>query len=209
MAPGVRAPWRPAVSAALASYCLATARRKHERVPCSPVPLTVCLPVAFTCSQSHAAILTALTLSSPRKSPGPRAPRPERPSLISRLRRHRCLSCPVSTLQAPTARRDCKQSICFCFSDSAKASDCVGHNKLWEILREMGIPDHPTCLCMQVKRQQLELDTEQQTGSKLGKECVKAVYCHPAYLTYMQSTSCKMPDWRSTNWNQDCWEKYQ
>ena len=48
---------------------------------------------------------------------------------------------------------------------------------------------------MQVKKQQLELDMEQQTGSKLGKEYVKAVYCHPVYLTYMQSTSCEMPDW--------------
>ena len=48
---------------------------------------------------------------------------------------------------------------------------------------------------MQVKKQQLELDMEQQTGSKLGKECVKAVYCHPAYLTYMQGTSCKIPGW--------------
>ena len=46
-------------------------------------------------------------------------------------------------------------------------------------------------LCMQVKKQQLELDMEQQTGSKSGKEFVKAVYCHPAYLTYTQSTSCK------------------
>ena len=46
---------------------------------------------------------------------------------------------------------------------------------------------------MQVKKQQLELDMEQQTGSKLGKEYFKAVYCHPAYLTYMQSTSCEMP----------------
>ena len=49
---------------------------------------------------------------------------------------------------------------------------------------------------MQVKKQQLEPDMEQQTDSKLGKEYFKAVYCHPAYLTYMQSTSCKMPDWR-------------
>ena len=48
---------------------------------------------------------------------------------------------------------------------------------------------------MQVKKEQLELDIEQQTGSKLGKEYVKAVYCHPAYLTYMQSTSCEMPGW--------------
>ena len=48
---------------------------------------------------------------------------------------------------------------------------------------------------MQVKKQQLELDMEQQTGSKSGKEYVKAVYCHPAYLTYMQGTSWEMPDW--------------
>ena len=48
---------------------------------------------------------------------------------------------------------------------------------------------------MQVKQQQLELDMKQQTGSKLGKEYVKAVYCHPAYLSYMQSTSCEMKGW--------------
>ena len=50
-------------------------------------------------------------------------------------------------------------------------------------------------ICMQVKKQQLELDMEQQTGSKLGKEYIKAVYCHPAYLTYMQSTSWEMLGW--------------
>ena len=48
---------------------------------------------------------------------------------------------------------------------------------------------------MQVKKQQLELDMEQQTGSKQGEEYIKAVYCHPVYLTYMQSTSCEMPGW--------------
>ena len=48
---------------------------------------------------------------------------------------------------------------------------------------------------MQVKKQQLEWDMEQKTGSKSGKEYLKAVYCHPAYLTYMQSTSCEMPGW--------------
>ena len=48
---------------------------------------------------------------------------------------------------------------------------------------------------MQVRKQQLELDMEQQTGSKQEKEYVKAVYCHPDYLIYMQSTSCKMPGW--------------
>ena len=50
---------------------------------------------------------------------------------------------------------------------------------------------------------------EQWTGSKLGKEYVNAVYCHPAYLTSMQSTSCETPGWMKTTWNQDCWEKHQ
>ena len=59
---------------------------------------------------------------------------------------------------------------------------------------------------MQVGKQQLELDMEQQTASK-SEEYVKAVYCHPAYLTYMQSTSCEMLD--EANWNQDSREKYQ
>ena len=94
--------------------------------------------------------------------------------------------------------REFQKNIYFCFIDYAKAFDCVDHNKLWKILQEMGIPDHLTCLLrylMQVKKQQLELDMELQTGSKSGKEYVKAVYCHPAYLTYMQSTSCEMPGW--------------
>ena len=70
----------------------------------------------------------------------------------------------------------------------------MDHNKLWKILQEMGIPDHLSSweICMQVRKQQLELDVEQQTDSKLGKEYIKAVYCHPAYLTYMQITSCEM-----------------
>jgi len=62
---------------------------------------------------------------------------------------------------------------------------------------------------MQVKKQQLELNMEQQTGSKLGKEYVKTVYCHPAYLTYMQSTSREMLDWMKHKLESDCWEKYQ
>ena len=73
----------------------------------------------------------------------------------------------------------------------------MDHNNLWKILREMGIPDHITCLLRNLcaGQEETELDMEQQTGYKLGKEYVKAVYCHPAYLTYMQSTSCKMPGW--------------
>ena len=65
--------------------------------------------------------------------------------------------------------REFQKNIYFCFIDYAKAFDCVDHNKLWKILKEMGIPEHRTYLlrtCMQVRKQQLELDMEQQTGSK-------------------------------------------
>ena len=58
----------------------------------------------------------------------------------------------------------------------------------------MGIPASWE-VSMQVRKQQLEPDMEQQTGSMLGKDYIKAVYCHPAYLTYMQNPSCKMPGW--------------
>ena len=76
--------------------------------------------------------------------------------------------------------------------DYVKAFDCVDHNKLWKIIQEMGISDHLTCLLRNLyagQEQQLEPDMEQQAGSKLGKEYMKAEYFHPAYLTYMQSTS--------------------
>ena len=65
--------------------------------------------------------------------------------------------------------REFQKNIYFCFIDYAKASDCVDHNKLWKILKEMGIPDHLISsweTYMQVRKQQLELDMEQQTGSK-------------------------------------------
>ena len=94
--------------------------------------------------------------------------------------------------------REFQKNIYFCFIDYAKAFDCVNHHKLWKILQEMGIPDHLTHFprnFMQVKKQQLELDMEQQIGSKSGKEYVKAIYCHPTYLTYMQNTSCKILGW--------------
>ena len=65
--------------------------------------------------------------------------------------------------------REFQKNICFCFIDYAEAFDCVDHNKLWKIVQEMGIPDHLPAsweIWMQVKKQQLELDMEQQTGSK-------------------------------------------
>ena len=88
--------------------------------------------------------------------------------------------------------REFQENIYFCFIYYNKAFDCVAHNKLWKILQEMGIPDHLTCLLRNLyasQKQQLELNMEQQTGSKSGKEYIKAVYCHPIYLTYMLSIS--------------------
>ena len=66
-------------------------------------------------------------------------------------------------------KQEFQKNIYFCFIYYAKAFDCVDHNKLWKILQEIGIPDHLTCLLrnlLQVRKQQLELDMEQQTGSK-------------------------------------------
>ena len=85
--------------------------------------------------------------------------------------------------------REFQKNIYFCFIDYAKAFDCVDHNKLWKILKEMSIPDHLTFLlrnlyaAQEATLKKKELDMEQQTGSKKEKEYVKAVYCHPAYLT--------------------------
>ena len=89
-----------------------------------------------------------------------------------------------------------QKNIYFCFIDYAKAFDCVDHNKLWKFWKRWAYQTTwPASweICMQVRKQQLEPDMEQQTGSKLGKKYIKAVYCHPAYLTYMQSTSYEMP----------------
>ena len=88
--------------------------------------------------------------------------------------------------------REFQKNIDFCFMDYAKAFDCVDHKKLWKILQEMGIPDHLTCFLGNLYAGQeatVKLNMKQQTGSKSGKEYIKAVYCHPAYLTYRQSTS--------------------
>ena len=90
--------------------------------------------------------------------------------------------------------REFQKNTYFCFMDYTKAFDCVDHNKPWKILQETGIPDHLTCLlrnCMQVKKQQLELDMEKQTGKKSGKEYTKTSYCHFAYLTYIESSLVK------------------
>ena len=95
------------------------------------------------------------------------------------------------------------RKIYFCFIDYAEVFVCVDHNKLWKILQEMGIPDHLTCRLRNLYAGQ---ETTVRTGhgtwtsSKLGKAYVKAVYCHPAYLTFMQSTSWKCQAGWSTSW---------
>ena len=102
--------------------------------------------------------------------------------------------------QHPLDNRKSKEipnKIYFRFTDYATVFDSVDCNKLWKILKEMGIPNHLTCLLRNLYSGQeaTELDVEQQTGSKSGKEYVKAIYYHPAYLTYIQSTSWEMLGW--------------
>ena len=95
--------------------------------------------------------------------------------------------------------REFQKIIYFWFTDYAKAFDCVDHNKLWKILKEMGIPDQLTCVLGNLYAGQ---GAAVRTGHgktdwfQQGKEYVKAVYCHPAYLTSMQSTS-----WETLGWN--------
>ena len=71
-------------------------------------------------------------------------------------------------------------------------TNCGKFLKRWEYQTTLSASQE---ICMQVKKQQLELDMEQQTGSKLGEEYIKVLYCHPAHLTCIQSTSCQMPVW--------------
>ena len=88
--------------------------------------------------------------------------------------------------------REFQKNIYFCFIDYAKAFDCVDHNKPWKILKGMIIPDHLTCLLKNLYAGQ-EATVRTGCGTmecfQMGKEYVNAVYCHPAYLTSMQSTS--------------------
>ena len=94
--------------------------------------------------------------------------------------------------------REFQKNMYFYFTDYAKAltvwtkPNCGKFFKRWEYQTTWPASWD---ICMQVKKQQLELDMEQQIGSRLGKEYVKATYCHPVYLTYMQSTLCEMPGW--------------
>ena len=88
--------------------------------------------------------------------------------------------------------REFQKNIYFCFIDYDKAFDCVDHNRQWKILKEMGIPDHLTGFLRNLyTSQEATVRTGHGTANcfQFGKGVLKAVYCHPAYLTYMQSTS--------------------
>ena len=99
--------------------------------------------------------------------------------------------------------KEFQRNIYFCFTHYATAltvwitTNCEKFFKRWEY--QTTLP----------ARNEVEPDMEKLTGSKFGKEYIKVVYCHPAYLTYVQSKSCEMLGWTKRSWNQDCWEKYQ
>ena len=104
----------------------------------------------------------------------------------------------ANTCRVIKKAKEFQKNIYFCFIDHAKAFDCVDRNKLWKILKEMGIPDHLTCLLRNLYTGQeatVRTGHKQWNDSKLGKEYIKPVHCHPAYLTYIQSTTCEMPGW--------------
>ena len=96
--------------------------------------------------------------------------------------------------------REFQKNIHFYFIDYAKTFDCVDHKKLWKIRKEMGISYYLTCLLRNLySGQEAAVITGHGTTDwfQIGKEYIKAIYCHPAYLTYMQSTLCEMLGWMS------------
>ena len=108
--------------------------------------------------------------------------------------------------------REVQKNIYFCFVDCAKVFDCVDHHKLWTILQEIGIPDHLTCLLINLYTgQEATVGAGHgiadwfQIGKGVGQDCIFSPYL----LSSMQSTSCKCQAGWSTSWNQDCQEKYQ
>ena len=119
----------------------------------------------------------------------------ELPQVQAALRKGRGTSDQVANIcQITEKARESQKSIYFCFTDYIKALT-VCSQQTGTFLKERGIPDHLTCLLRNpyASQEVTVPDMEQWAGSKLGKEYIKAIYCHLAYLTYMQSVSCKMP----------------
>ena len=108
--------------------------------------------------------------------------------------------------------REFQKNIYFCFIEYSKTFDCVNHNKLLKILKEMGIPDHLTFLLRNLYAgQEATIRTGHITTNwfQIGKGVCQGCILSPASFTYMQSTSCKMPSRMKHSWNQYCQEKYQ
>ena len=107
--------------------------------------------------------------------------------------------------------REFQKNIYFCFIDYAKAFDCVDPNNLWKILKEMGIPDHLTCLRNLYAGQEAIVRTGHGTTDwfQIGKKVCQGCILSPAYWTYMQSTSGKWRTGWSTSWKHNFQEKYQ
>ena len=108
--------------------------------------------------------------------------------------------------------REFQKSIYFCFLDYSKAFDCVDHNKLWKYLKEMGMPDHLTCLLRSLYVGQ---ETTVRTGHgttdwfQIGKLIYQGCILSPCLFNLMQSTSCEMPGWMKHKLESRFQEKYQ
>ena len=155
---------------------------------------------------------SCLTLCDPLDGSPPGSPRPwDSPGKNTAVSCHFLLQCMKVKSESEVAQlcpnihwimekaREFQKNIYFCFIDNDKAFDCVDHNQLWKILKEMGIPDLLTCLLRNLYAgQEASVRTEHGTIDwfQIEKEYVKTVYCHPAYLTYMQSTSWEMLGWK-------------
>ena len=108
--------------------------------------------------------------------------------------------------------REFQKNIYFCFTDDAKAFDCVDHNKLWKILKEMGIPDHLTCLLRKLYAGQ-EATVRAGHGTtgwfQIGKEICQGRILSPCLFNLYAEYIMRNAGLEETNWNQDCREKYQ
>ena len=104
-----------------------------------------------------------------------------------------------------------RKNIYFCFIDYAQAFKCIDHSKLWKILRDGNTITIPASweIRMQVKKQQLESDMQNGQIQNWERIILRALYCDPDYLTYMQSTSCNMLDWMKLKLESRLLDKYQ
>ena len=137
----------------------------------------------------------------------------ELPDVQAGLRKDRGTRDQVANIYWIIAKaREFQKNSYFCLIDYSKVFDCMDHNKQWKILKEKGIWDHLTFLLRKLyEGQEATVRTRHGTMDwfQIGKGVFKAVYCHPAYLTYMLNTSYVIPGWKKHKLDQDCRENYQ